>query len=240
MRRRIPVLILLVILSALGGCKRTEEGETRQWERAIRDVGELATVYPGFRAALDEVRVGAESAMTTARKLTDKEARVEAMAKANQMLTTGFVDGLRKIDERIDQLRKQLVRLAGDATTDEEKRALEEAKKQVDKALADVEATIRRGAKDVTGATALVRNATKDLDFARDALKQVADRVSSRKRSEKAAADEKTAADTAADQAAKDAVTPWTCEYCSHENPHDADKCSNCGAPRNSDDRPAP
>jgi len=240
MRYRISIGLLVALLGVLGACKRTEEGESRQWDRAVRELGELSAVYPGFKAALDEVKGGAEAAMSAAQKLSDKEARIAAMAKANQMLTTGFVDGLSKVDERLDEIRKQLVRLAGDATTEEEKRAFEEAKKQVDKALADVEATLRRGARDVAAATALVRDATKNLDFARDALKQIGERIAARKRSEKAAADEKTASEAAADQAAKDAVAPWTCEYCSHENPHDADKCSNCGAPRNADDKKAP
>lgn len=232
MKRSTIVLLAIAIGSLFAACKKTEEGESRQWKRSLEDLGGLSVTYPGFKAALQDLQSKAERAMDEAIAVADKEARIEAMAKANRMLSTGFTDGLRKADDRIKKLRKRLVDLAGSAATDAEKLSLAEAKTQVEKAIESAETKLRQGASDVATAATVVKNATKDLDFARDALKGVSDRISARVRSEKNAKAAQVDKEAAAAQAEEAKVAPWTCEYCSHENPHDAAKCSNCGAPK--------
>lgn len=216
----------------LFACKKTEKGESQRWESSQTAITQLSATYPGFKAALAEQRSNAEAAMTEAKKVEAKKARIEAMSKANNLLSGGFVGNLKGADKRIKDLRQEMVALAGDATAEDEKKVLAEAKLQVDKTLLAVDKSLSTGANDVAGAGAILSKVDADLKFAATTLEQVRKRVSDRKSAEQTATAEKSAGDKAATEAAAEAVAPWTCEYCSHENPHDATTCSNCKAAR--------
>jgi DNA repair exonuclease SbcCD ATPase subunit len=227
-RRRTLVALFAVIALSLVACEKTEKGESKRWEQGLTELTELSATYPGFRGAIDLVRSKAESAMETARGISDKEQRIEAMAIANRSLSSGFIGQLRGVDKQIKKLREQVLSLTGDAETDDEKRVLDEAKKQADATFASVDSLLKAGARTPAEASAILEKIDSDLDFAGKALKQVRDRIGARKRAETAAVEAK----AAADKAAQEAVAPWTCGYCDHENPHDARKCSNCSADR--------
>ena len=217
---------------SLFACKKTEKGESQRWESGQTAITQLSATYPGFKAALAEQRSKAEAAMAEAKKVEDKKARIEAMSKANNLLSGEFVGNLQGADKRIKELRQEMIALAGDATAEDEKKVLAEAKVQVDKTLVEVDKTLMIGAKDVAGAGAVLSKVDADLKFAASTLGQVRKRVSDRKSAEQAASAAKSAGDEASTEAAAEAVAPWTCEYCSHENPHDATTCSNCKAAR--------
>jgi hypothetical protein len=221
---------LVAVAVSLVACKKTEEGEAKRWESALRDATSLAATHPAFADAITQQRAAAETAMKAAKEVSDKKARIEAMAAANRMLTSGFVGALRDADSETKKLRQQLVELAGDVSTEAERAALAEARRQAERALGDADRALRGGAKTPAAAQAVMTKVKNELDFATKTLAAVSKRVS--KRAQETAAKEAAAADEAAakDQAAKDAVANWTCSYCEHSNPHDATKCANCGA----------
>ena len=113
-----------------------------------------------------------------------------------------------------------------------EKNMLAEAKRQANKSLRDVDNALKAGATTASAATAVLGKVQSDLDFAdrslRQVRKQVKDRLSEAKAQDKA----KTKASADKKASDKKAVADWTCEFCDHKNPHDAKKCSNCGADR--------
>jgi colicin import membrane protein len=224
----------LVVGLVIAGCKKTEEGEARRWESALRDATELAAAHPGFKKAIEQQKAAAEAAMKAAREVSDKKQRIEAMAKANRMLTSGFVGGLREADAEIKELRQRLVELAGDVGTESEKAALVQARREAERALAAVDRALRSGADSAESARAVVSTIESELELAGKVLASVSKRVSDRER--ETAAKDKAAADEAAakQKAAEDAVANWTCSYCDHSNVHDATKCANCGAERSS------
>ena len=79
------------------------------------------------------------------------------MSKANNLLSGGFVGNLQGVDARVKTLRQEIVSLAGDATADDEKKVLAEAKVQVDKTLAVVDKVLAAGAKDAASAGAMLK-----------------------------------------------------------------------------------
>lgn len=213
-------------------CKKTEKGESKRWESGLSSITELSATYPSFKSALSEQRQTAETAMKAAEAQEDKKKRISAMSKANALLSGGFVGLLKETDARIKATRKSLVAAVGETRTEEEKRVFEAAKVQVDSTLASVEVMLKSGAIDAASATAVMNKIDGDLKFAEEALGEVSKSVDDRKAAESKTAAETQASEAAAAKAAAEQVAPWTCEYCSHENSHDAKTCTNCKAAR--------
>jgi hypothetical protein len=230
--RSLTIVVLALMTFSVLACKKTEKGESKRWDSGLQTIGELSATYPAFKSALEEQRSVAQTAMAAAEKQEDKKARVEAMSKANNLLTGGFIADLQGVDARVKKLRQEMVAVVGTAKTDEEKAVLNEAKIQVDKSLAAIDKTLAAGASDAASASAVLKKIDSDLTFAVGTLGEVTKRVGNREQAETSAAAAKTADEQAATEAATEAVAPWTCEYCSHENPHDATTCANCKAAR--------
>lgn len=229
---RFSILLVLAVSLGVFGCKKTEKGESKRWDRGTATISELSANYPNFKTALEEQRRSAEMAMSSAEKVEDKKKRIDAMSKANNLLSGGFVGELSSVDGRIKAIRKDLVAAAGEGSTPEEQKLFEAAKLQVEKSLSGVEATLKAGASDTATASAVLKKVDSELKFAAETLAQVTEKVGERKQEEAQAAAEEKASEEAAAQEAAEKVAPWTCEYCSHENPHDATECGNCKAAR--------
>jgi hypothetical protein len=230
--RSIAILLLALVTMNFLACKKTEKGESKRWESGLSSYTALSATYPAFKSALAEQRESAEAAMKAAKAQEDKKKRVSAMSKANNLLSGGFVGQLKDVDARIKTTRKTLIATAGKPKTPEEKSVFAAAKVQVDTTLASVEVMLKSGAVDAASASAVMKKVDSDLKFAEDALAEVTKSVGNREQAEaKTAADTKTS-EAAAAAAAAEAVAPWTCEYCSHENSHDAKTCTNCKAAR--------
>lgn len=230
--RSISILVLALVTLSFLGCKKTEKGEEKRWERGLSSVTELSATYPEFKQALAEQRGKAEAAMKSAEAEEDKKKRVSAMAKANTLLSGGFVGQLKEADARIKTTRKTLVAAAGKPKTPEEKSVFEAAKVQVDTTLASVDVMLKSGAVDAASATAVMKKIDSDLNFAEEALAEVTKSVGNREKTEAKTKADSEASTAAAEKAAAEKVAPWTCEYCSHENAHDAQSCTNCKAAR--------
>lgn len=223
----LPVLCLAFSFSV--GCKKSVEGESKAWKRANQKVDELAVLYPTFKAALEEQRSAAKTAMDAANAISEEKEKIKKMAAANNMLTGGFVDQLGAIDATKKKLRDQIVKLAGAATDEADKASIKAATEQVERVLAEADATLARGAKTAVEANVLVKKVTGDLAAAEKTLAGVG-KVAQDKQ-DKAAADEAAAAAAAAAKAkAAEPPPPWKCEYCGNENPPEVTTCGSCGA----------
>ena len=232
---------LLVVVLAAGmlsaACKRTVEGEDQAWTANVKRVQELAAQYPGFAGALHEQQKRAEDAMTAARAVSDKEQAAKQMGAANGMLNEGFVYTLGQLDPRSRALRQKLV----DATTASEHGSDQAGAKiatdDAQRILRNVDDTLKTGAPDAAGATAVLRKVDGDLSSASSNLDRVIASAKARKQeAAKAAAATKTGASGASGApgapGAPVAAATWKCTYCGHVNDATAKKCTECGAPR--------
>lgn len=224
-------LLLMVILAGLS-CKKTVEGENKRWQRSTQQIQALTGLYPGFAAPLKARLTQAQALMDSAQQLSDKQAAANKMAEANSQLTSGFVGILGRIDGSMRSLREKVVTVSTSAATDTERQAAKTAADSAQRVLRSVTDLLKAGAADATAADAVARRVEADLRSADQSLDVVLraqkERAQAAAKAQQAEAEAKRAQETAKEQATK----PWKCEYCGHENPVSAEKCSNCGAPK--------
>jgi hypothetical protein len=228
---RVLVLLLAIALVLVGGCKKTVEGEQKAYEANVAEIGALKATYPGFASVLD-ARLEKAKGIYEASSSLSGDAQIEKLSEANAALSGGFVSELRAIEKKIDELRKKRVEAAAKAGDESSRLAAKVAADDAEKTLERVEETLKNGASDEGGATAVVGKVKADVDTALAAVTKVLESDKEKKDAQKAAADEK-AAKEAKDKADADAkVADWKCEYCGTSNKHDAKTCESCGAPR--------
>ena len=231
--KKLALCCLFLTLVLAIGCKKSVEGESKTWDRANQTVEELKVLYPGFKAALVEQQTAAKTAMEAAKAVDGEKDKIKQMAAANSLLTGGFVGQLSQVDAAKKKIRSTVVELAGKAADERDKASMEKATQQADQILAEVETTLKRGAKNTTEASVILKKVTADLESAEATLNMVAktagDKEAAKAAAAKAEAD-KIAADEAAAAKAKEPPPPWKCEYCSTDNPAERTACKNCGA----------
>jgi hypothetical protein len=230
---RFVVACLTVVLLALGGCKKSAEGETASWAANTKTVAELKAQYPGFEPALQARLDEAQKLWDAAEGLSD-DAKVDKMAEANATLTKGFVGDLKALPGTMEELRKKRVEAAAQAGDESSRLGAKLAAEDAQKALDRAEASLKAGAKDEASAKAVLDKITADLKTASAAVDNVL-KADKKKTDDKAAKEDAKAAAAADAKAAEEAkVAPWKCEFCETENKHDATKCESCGAPKSS------
>jgi septal ring factor EnvC (AmiA/AmiB activator) len=228
---RILLAFCATFLLFLGGCKKTVEGEEKNWTSNVSQIQTLAAQYPGFKPPLDARLAAAQGIYDAAGEL-DGDAQLQKMVEANRTLMAGFVADLRSLDRKIKELREKRVEAASKAGDDSSRLGAQLAAEDAQKALDRVEATLKEGATDEAAATAILKKVHADLDTARSAIDKVL-KADAAKKSEAAAAEEaKAAAEAKAQEEAEAKVAPWKCEFCDGQNPQEETKCASCGAAR--------
>jgi hypothetical protein len=228
MRAKAMVAVLLLI----GGCKKTVEGENKNWTRNVQHVQELQAQYPGFAAALKDQLAKAQSAMDAAKSVGGDETRAKAMSEANNLIDSGFVYELGQLDAKTKRLREKSVTAATSATDPADQTAARTAGDDAQRVLRNVDDALRTGAPDAMAASGLLHRLDGDISTAIANLDHIID--SAKKRAQAAA---KPAAGAGAVGGAGAAAAPvaqvqWKCKYCQHMNDDVRKKCENCGAPR--------
>lgn len=228
---RILVLLLTVALSLAGGCKKTVEGEQKAYEANVAEVNALKATYPGFAGVLDARLENAKGIHEAASSMSG-DAQIEKLSEANAALSGGFVSELRAVEKKVEELRKKRVEAAAQAGDESSRLAAKVAAQDAEKTLDRVDETLKNGATDEAGATAVVGKVKADVDTALAAVTKVLTADKEKKDAKQAETDEK-AAKEAKEKADADAkVADWKCEYCGTTNKHDAKTCESCGAPR--------
>lgn len=223
-------LVLLSLAALIPACSKTVEGESKRWTRNTQQIQKLSALYPGFAAPLKVQLATATTAMESAKKVSDKEAAAKAMSSANGLLSGGFVGKLSNLDGKIKKVQSAATTAAtaaADKTDRMAARQVSDAAKQVVK---EVKAVLKKGAKDVASAGAILDKADSDLKAAQKNLKTVIDAAKKKKESKEKVKEEKK------DEVKKDEVkkekakAKWKCSYCDHMNDPAAGKCTECGA----------
>jgi hypothetical protein len=218
----------VALLLVVAACKKSVEGEAKRWTSANSTVDELIVLYPGFKAALEEQRQKAKAAMDAAEAISEETQRIDKMAAANTLLTSGFVGQLRDADRTIKKIREKAIEISGKATDESDRMTARQAADQANRVIAQVEGSLRQGVPDAASAAIMLRKVTEDLRAAQDNLERAA-RIAQDKRRATEAAEQ---AEKAPANTEPPAAQAWTCEYCDHKNPSDSTTCQNCGAAR--------
>lgn len=222
---RWSLVLVLVGMVAIGACKKSVEGESKAWTSNTAQVKELLTLYPAFAPAINEQLQTAQAVFDQAKGLAEEQA-AEKLAAANSALTKGFVGKLGGLDQRVKGLRGKLVDAATASGDEGDRLGVKVAAEDATKTLAQIEAALKVGAKDVASADVVLKKLDSDLETAEKNIDKVIKAAKSKK-DEKASA----SADKKADEVKKEAEkAPWTCEYCGSSNAADLTKCSSCGA----------
>jgi len=221
-------------LLCFGACKKSVEGESGAWTKNEKKVKELQALYPGFKKALGDRLASAGQLMESAKGMGDEEAAADKMSAANKALMAGFVTKLGEVDKQVKAVQGKIVTAATKAGGAEAAGA-KAAADLATRTLTSVENTLKAGAKDETGASAVLGKVLADLKAAEASLDGVIGAAGATKAQAGAAA----AATKAAEAATKAAVAPWKCGYCGGSNDHKHTKCEGCGAARAAP-KPAP
>ncbi len=230
--RKLALCFIAVL--AIAGCKKTVKGESKRWTSNNQTVDELGVLYPNFKKPLEEQRAKAKAAMDAAEKVEEKKKRISQMSSANNLLMAGFVGQLSDVDATKKKIDERIVEVSGKAADQADRMSAQQAAENAKRVLAQVDATLKKGAPDVTSANIILKKVTADLRAAEENLDKAASMAQDKQtaKTDKATA-EKAAADKAAQE--KKAAETWTCEFCGTVNKTaDGNKCGNCGA-----DRPA-
>lgn len=210
------MLVAVVALVAAAGCKKSVKGEESRWSSVNKQADEMAALYPGFKAAIEERRTAAKKAYDAAQSIDDEKQKISKLSEANRLLGGGFVEQLSRVDDSIKALRASLVDAAGAKLEPEEKARAEAAVAETKKSLQAIEERLRRGAPTATAADAVMKQIDKDLGAATAMLAKATPAAAAPPPAEPAAAE----------------PTTWTCEYCDNQNEPEATACHNCGAAR--------
>lgn len=229
------ICLAALCLMVLPVCSKSVEGETKRWQKNLQKTQELEALYPGFKGAITAQRGEAQKAMDAAKAITDTEAAIEAMGKANGILMAGFMGKLAGVGATTQKISQQITTATTGAGDETDRLAAKAAADNAQRLLQSVEALLKQGAADPIGAGAIVSKAAGDLKVASNSLQRVINEAKRKKaEAQKATANTTAKPGTnapapAAQQAPQ--AQHWTCDYCQKKNLATATQCSSCGAP---------
>lgn len=231
--RKIALCAALALVAAVG-CKKTEKGEDSRWKSGAKTVEELKVLYPGFKAPLQAQYDKAKASMDQAKAESDKDARIKKMSSANNLLTSGFVEQLKTIDTKKKAIEAKIIEVTGKAADKNDRATAQQASDSAKKIIGQVDATLKKGAPDVTAANVIVRKASQDLQQAEKLLATAAG-IAAQKQAAKNPPKGATGAATGAAAAPPPpdpAKEKWVCDHCGKEHTGVDKNCTNCGASR--------
>jgi hypothetical protein len=233
MNSRNVVAVVSIALALAGtACKRTQEGESKAWDRNIVRAQELSALYPGFAPAIQAQLAKAKSAMDAARAVSSPEEAAKKMAEANSLLSGGFMGGLGGAEAKVKQVREKIAAASASVPAGPEAEAIRPVVAEAQRALGAVDEAFRRGASEPIAAAAIVRKADGELADAAASLDRVVDAAKKRQEAAKAAPGSAATAAGAASAAPKAVPATWKCSYCGRVQEGTGSRCSGCGAAR--------
>jgi alanyl-tRNA synthetase len=233
MRRSAVLFIALLMLVV--GCKKTEKGENQRWSNATKSVDQLKVLYPGFKQALTEQYSQAKAVRDQAEALSDEADRIKKMSEANNLLSSGLVPQLAAVDAKQKAIQAKIVEITTKAADKSDRAGAQQAAENAKRTMAQVDATLKKGAPDARSAAIIVGKVTTDLDAAERVLGTVASIAQQKQgagQTAPAAGGTTGAGQTPAAGSTPPEAEKWTCEYCAHVNEPGHENCANCGSAR--------
>jgi hypothetical protein len=223
---------LVILLAMFVGCPSSPQEEQSKFERLRTDVKGLVALYPGFKAPLEARVAEASKAFDAGKAASDEKSQINMISEASRQLMGGYVSDLRNLDGKIKDVRAKIVEVSGLGTDDPSKASVKAASDDAQKALTDVEARVKTGAKDDAEAKAVLGKVMGDLASAMSNLDKVKASITEKTKAVDAAKTKAADDAKAQDAAAQKAKEPWKCSRCDSKNPVTETKCPSCGAAR--------
>lgn len=236
MRMRGIVVAVVGLAIALGTttCKKTQEGETKNWDRNNRRIEELIALYPGFAPAIRTQLAQAQAGMDAAKGISNAQESARKMSESNSMLSGGFIGSLGDVANKVKKIREKVMTASSFAPAGTDQLAARTVVADAQRVLMAVDESLRRGAADPVAATAVLRRVDSDLS---DAARNLDRFIDASKKQQEAAKGTPAAAPAAAlgaagAEAPKAVAAQWKCKYCGKMQEDSARKCKSCGASR--------
>ncbi len=225
MKKFVPGLMLILTILILSACgKASVESETKRWQANQDRITRLRALYAGFSGALDQAFNEARTAMMAAEQL-DGEAKIAAMAKANQKANVSFIRDLDQMDRLVQSVEDKITKAKQTTTKTNDQSAAWDAARRADSAIRESKNKLSfANVKEIAAANAITKSVKSQLDGAEKRLEEVMKVAKQAEKETKQA--EETAKEVAAEKQA-DVV----CSYCKARNTPDQKECSKCSAP---------
>lgn len=221
------LLFLLSILFVFAACTKTVESEGKAWESNKQAAKELSIDYPAFKTVIEEQIAKAETVMKEAEGISNEEQKIEKMAEANKMLTSGFIGGLKSIESDLDKMESKVLELQGLQMDSIARRNADRIINTADEAKAKAKDVLNKGATTVADAELVVSKVEKDVD---DVIRNLDKAISDVNAQNTETTTSESSADTSSTPAETDKANV-KCDYCGKMNSHDATECKYCGGP---------
>ena len=184
MKRNVTSLLALVMLATLAcaGCKKTAEGETSNWATNKAALKKFSEKYSNLSKVIDQHLEETQKKFDKAKKLSDVDKQVKAMAAANEAARK-VISPLESYEAAVRETRtlikdKKIGKLAADRVNPAIK-ACKKAKKKAYKKLTESEV------EDVDALIARVTSASSTVKTGMSKLKALKREVDKEKKKEK-------------------------------------------------------
>lgn len=104
-------LILSLFTLCLFACEKTIDSETNRWNRNQARLERIQLEYPNFSSAIKAQLQEATTIYEQAQQLSEEEAKIEMMAKANRTAVPRYITQLDNLDKKEEALRESSIEL---------------------------------------------------------------------------------------------------------------------------------
>jgi chromosome segregation ATPase len=224
-------LLLLVGVVFFAACKKSVEGENKQWDYAVKELNDLKITYKSFSPAIDALVKKAESVKKEADGMGDEKQKIAKLSEANNLLSHEFVRDLKSFKDKKKQLNDDILKLETSPKDESFKQSAMTVVSEARMLLRSIDDQLAANAASIDDATSLTRKVTGNFKQAQDNVSNLLAQIS-KKAAENAPATGNTNGNTGTAPADNNAQAAQVkCKYCSGMNDAAAAKCKSCGAP---------
>lgn len=250
-RHAIVMLALVCACLTFFSCKKTVEGESTNWETNSARVTKLKQRYPQFQASIDEQFKVAKAKWDEAQNISGEEQKIAAMAAANGIIYSSFINTLDDMDSKKTQMRDLQQKLRGLSGPAEVSYRASSSISEIDQSIAMIDMTLQRGASSVNEAESIlmilknsvdnsIKHSNDVITYANDLErkkneqnKQANNNNSNNNNSNTNNNNNNNNSTNSTNSTTNDNTTPAaaiTCKYCGTSNPGGSTTCGGCRA----------
>jgi hypothetical protein len=226
------LLVLLGLLFFSVSCKRTIEGEMKNFEANIQRLSEVAAKYPAFKSACETLKNDASKQMEAAKSLSEEKSKIAAMTTANNLASPTWVSDLNSIDAKINSIRDMATKAAQSSHDKTDSDAAWYASRMGEDAIRETKSKLDNASiSNPSDAAAVVSSLMSNLSSAEKRLNDVVQTAEGKKNDEKKAEEDVKKAEDQKTAEEEKKKAPIKCGHCGASSPAGSAKCGGCGAP---------
>ena len=235
--KKYSLVIILIALATFVSCKKSVEGENKQWEYAVKELNDLKITYRNFAPAIDLLIQKAEGIKKEADGISDEQKKIAKLSEANNVLSHEFVNDLKSFADKKKQLNDNILKLETSPKDENLKQSALTVVSEARMLLRSIDEQLAANVSTVEDATSITRKVSGNFKQVSDNVNSLLAKVTdaSKPADPNKAADPNKPADnttgTSCSTPASNQVAQVKCKYCGNMNDASAAKCKSCGAP---------